>query len=79
MFQAGAVIKFSNSNYNSLSITSAPNVIFNKHKLDTLLTNRNTLLCSKQGWRRQAHVAWWPAIYLQSIKGPKHCLWFCTR
>ena len=43
------------------------------------MTNRNSLLCSKQDWRRQAHVAWWLANYLQSIKGPKHFLLFCTR
>jgi len=29
------------------------------------LTNRNTLLCSKQVWSRQAHVAFWLANYLQ--------------
>jgi len=43
------------------------------------LTNRNLLLCSKQDWRRQTHVAWRLGNYLQSIKGPKHCPWFCTR
>jgi len=43
------------------------------------LKNPNSLLRSKQGWRRQAYVACWLAIYLQSIKGPKHCPWFCNR
>jgi len=43
------------------------------------LTNRNALLCSKQDWRSQAHVAWGLANYLQSIKGPQHCPWFCSR
>jgi len=43
------------------------------------LTNRNTLLRSKQDWRRQAYVAWWLGNYLQSIREPKHCPWFCTR
>jgi len=43
------------------------------------LTNRNTLLCSKQGWRRQTHVACWLTIYLQPTKRPKHWPWFCNR